>query len=135
MPTPSSEHASAARESTRRLAHTTRSITDPTEIYDLVGNLSLTITSLAQSLHQIAKVHDRIDPGRARVAESARSGRATSYAVSWELHRAAEILIQAASGLDRAHQDEARIAYGPPEPTLSEANNAAPAATAEHLLR
>ncbi|MER6971135.1 hypothetical protein ABT304_08785 [Nocardioides sp. NPDC000445] len=135
MTTPSNEHASAARESSRRLAHTTRNITDPTEIYDLVGNLSLSITSLAQSLHQIAKVHDRLDPGRARVAESARSGRATSYAVSWELHRAAEILIQAASGLDRAHQDEARIAYGPPEPTLSATNNATPAATAEHLLR
>lgn len=135
MPTPSSEHASTARESTRRLAHTTRSITDPTEIYDLVGTLSLSITSLAQSLHQIAKVHDRLDPGRARVAESARSGRATSYAVSWELHRAAEILIQAASGLDRAHQDEARIAYGPPEQALSATNNAAPAASAGHLLR
>lgn len=75
---------------------------------------------MAQSLHQIARVHDTIEAGRARVAESARSGRATSYAVSWEVHRSAEILAQAALGVDRACQNEARIAYASPDPNLNQ---------------
>lgn len=117
--TDSSAHATEARESLRKLAHRTRMMTDPGEIYDLLGDLSLAVTSMSQSLHQIARVHDNLESGRAHVAESARSGRATSYAVSWKLHRCAEMLTQIATGIDRAHQDEARIAYGPPDPLLS----------------
>lgn len=131
----SANHAAQARDDLRRLAHTSRTISDPGEIYDLLGDLSLAMTSLAQSLHQIAKVHDRLEPGRARVAESARSGRATSYAVSWEVHRAADILAQAAAGIDRAHQDEARIAYAQPDPLLSSDLRAAPPAASNGLRR
>lgn len=130
----SANHAAQARDDLRRLAHTSRTISDPREIYDLLGDLSLAITSLAQSLHQIAKVHDRLEPGHARVAESARSGRATSYAVSWEVHRAADILAQAAAGIDRAHQDEARIAYAQ-DPLLSSDLRANPPAASNWLRR
>lgn len=117
MPTSdSSTYAAQARESLRHLAHSSRWIEDPGELYDLIGDISLAISSMAQSLHQIARIHDALEPGRARVAESARSGRATSYAVSWEVHRSAEILTQAAAGVERARQNEARIAYAPPDP-------------------
>lgn len=121
MPTSdSSTYAAHARESLRHLAHSSRRIEDPGEIYDLLGEISLALNSLAQSLHQIARVHDNLEHGRARVAKNARTGRATSYAVSWEVHRSAEILTQAAAGVDRAHQNEARIAYSPPDPTLNQ---------------
>ena len=115
----STTYAAQARDSLRRLAHSSRRIDDPGELYDLLGDLSLAISSMAQSLHQIARVHDALTPDQARVAESARSGRATSYAVSWEVHRSAEILAQAAAGVDRACQNEARIAYVSPDPTLT----------------
>lgn len=117
--TASATHAAHARAILRSLAHSTRALDDPAEIYPLLGDLSLAVTSMAQSLHQIARVHDSLGPDRAVVAESRRSGRATSYAVSWELHRCAEMLTQIATGIDRAHNDEARISYGPPDPLLT----------------
>lgn len=124
MPTSdSTTHAAQARENLRALAHASRRVTDPGEIYDLLGGISLAMNSLAQSLHQIAGVHDRLEPGRATVADSTRSGRATSYAVSWEIHRSAEMLLQAAAGIDRAHQDEARISYAAPNPLLTSATH------------
>ncbi|MFI5623500.1 hypothetical protein ACIA03_08550 [Nocardioides sp. NPDC051685] len=120
MPTnDSTTHAALAREHLRSLAHSTRTIDDPAEIYALLGDLSPAVTSMAQSLHQIARVHDGLGPDRATVAESRRSGRATSYAVSWELHRCAEMLTQIATGIDRAHEDEARISYGPADLLLT----------------
>ena len=39
------------------------------------------------------------------------AGRAASYKVSWELHRAAEMVHQVAECVDRAHEVEATIAY------------------------
>lgn len=128
MPTSeSSTHAAQARESLRQLAHTSRSIPDPGELYDLLGDLSIAVNSLALSLHQIARVHDQLGSERARVAESTRSGRAASYAVSWELHRCAEILTQTAAGIDRAHEAEARITYAPMDPLLNSINGVHPA--------
>lgn len=123
-----------ARESLRDLAHASRHIPDPGQIYELLGDLSLATSSLAQSLHQIATAHDRLGPDRAVVAESRRTGRATSYAVSWELHRAAEMLRQVAKGIDRAHEDEGRITHTQPVPLLT-SQEAAPAATARDGLR
>ena len=40
-----------------------------------------------------------------------REGRAASYKVSWDLHRAAEMLHQVAETIDHAHAVEATIAY------------------------
>lgn len=120
MPTSeSSTHAAQARESLRHLAHSSRRIEDPGELYDLLGDISLALSSMAQSLHQVARVHDNLEPGRARVAESAVSGKATSYAISWEVHRSAEMLTQVAKSVDKACQNEARIAYAPPDPALN----------------
>lgn len=129
----STNHAAQASEHLRRLAHTTRTIADPGEVYDLLGDLSSAITSMAQSLHQIAKVHDNLEPGRARVAESTVSGRATSYGISWEVHRAAEMLAQVSRVVDRAHQDEAKIAYVQPDPLLPASRQANLSATSNGL--
>lgn len=128
-------HAAHARDHLRRLAHTTRMISDPSEVYDLLGDISSALTSLGQSLHQIAKVHDNLEPGRARVAESASSGRSTSYAISWEVHRAAEMLTQVARVIDHAHQDEAKIAYAQPDPLLATGRQTTPPATNNRLRR
>jgi hypothetical protein len=104
-------HADEAREALRQLAHATRHVEDPTEIYPVLGELTNGLASLAQSLHQIADFHEGPAHKRAWVTGDARSGRAASYQVAWELHRAAEMVHQVATGIDRAHEVEATIAY------------------------
>lgn len=104
-------HADEAREALRVLAHATRDIEDPTEIYPVLGELSNGLASLAQSLHQITDFHEGPARDRAWVTGDARTGRAASYQVAWELHRAAEMIHQVAVGVDRAHEIEATIAY------------------------
>jgi hypothetical protein len=105
------EHASDAREALRRLAHTTRQVEDPTEIYAILGDLSNALASLAQSLHQIGDFHDGAATKRSWVDGDVRAGRAASYQVTWDLHRAAEMVHQVAGVIDRAHEVEATIAY------------------------
>lgn len=95
----------------RGLAHATRLIEDPTEIYAVLGSLSSGLASLEQTLHQLGQFHDGPSSKRAWVTGDQRAGRAASYQVAWELHRAAEIVHQVAAGLDRAHEVEATISY------------------------
>ena len=55
------------------------------------------------------------------------AGRAASYRVAWELHRAAEMLHQVAECVDRAHEIEASITYAtnaPDRPQKRPAPNA-----------
>jgi hypothetical protein len=105
------EHASDAREALRRLAHRTRQVEDPTDIYAILGDLSNGLASLAQSLHQIGDFHDGPATKRSWVDGDVRAGRAASYQVAWDLHRAAEMAHQVAGVIDRAHEVEATIAY------------------------
>ncbi|MGN6130483.1 MAG: hypothetical protein ACTHOK_09110 [Nocardioidaceae bacterium] len=107
--------ADEAIEALRGLAHATRSIDDPTEIYPVLGSLSSGLASLEQVLHQLGQFHDDTVNRRALVTGDPRAGRAASYQVAWELHRAAEIVHQVAAGLDRAHEVEATIAYNAPD--------------------
>ena len=104
-------HAQDAREALRRLAHETRTLEDPTDIYPVLGDLSNALVSLAQTLHQIGDFHGGPACERAWVADDARAGRAASYQVAWDVHRAAEMVLQVAAGIDRAHEVEATIAY------------------------
>lgn len=108
-------HADAAREALRSLAHSTRDMDDPTEIYSILGGLTNGLASLAQSLHQIGDFHEGPARKRAWVAGDPRPGRAASYQVAWELHRAAEMVHQVAAGIDRAHEVEATITYDVPD--------------------
>ena len=121
--------AAEAQQALRGLAHATRSIDDPGQIYSVLGSLSEAAASLGQSLHQLAAFHDGPDRKWAGVTSDDRSGRAAFHQVSWELHRAGEILRQVAASLDRAHEVEASIAYNtnadplmrqPPRPTLNQ---------------
>lgn len=104
-------HADEAHEALRLLAHATRTVEDPTEIYPVLGELSNGLASLAQSLHQIADFHEGPARKRTWVTGDPRTGHAASYQVAWELHRAAEMVHQVAAGIDRAHEVEATIAY------------------------
>ena len=105
------DDAEEAREALRGLAHATRSIDDPSDIYPVLGSLTNGLTSLAQALHQLGDFHDGPALKRSWMSSDARKGRSASYQVSWELHRAAEMLRQVAESIDRAHEVEATIAY------------------------
>lgn len=113
MPTfnnPSADAAEAQR-ALRGLAHATRSIDDPRDIYPVLGSLSSAAASLEQSLHQLAAFHDGPSRQRGWTAGVDQTGRASSHQLSWELHRAGEILRQVAESLSHAHEVEATIAY------------------------
>ena len=99
------------REAVRGLAHATRSIEDPTSIYSVLGSISSALASLSQSLHQLGDFHDGPSRKQAWMDGDLNAGRAASYKVSWELHRAAEMVHQVAECVDRAHEVEATIAY------------------------
>ena len=103
--------ADELREAVRGLAHATRSIEDPTSIYSVLGSISSALASLSQSLHQLGDFHDGPSRKQAWMNGDPNAGRAASYRVSWELHRAAEMVHQVAECVDRAHEIEATIAY------------------------
>lgn len=99
------------QEAVRGLAHATRHIDDPTSVYPVLGSISSALASLSQSLHQLGALHDGPTRKQAWMNGDAQAGRAASYRVSWELHRAAEMVHQVAECVDRAHEVEATIAY------------------------
>jgi hypothetical protein len=113
MPTfeDSAADAAEAQLALRGLAHATRSIKDPTELYSVLGSLSGGLRSLEQSLHQLAAIHDRPNGSRAVVNDNRRDGRAACHQVAWELHRAGEIVRQVGRAIDHAHEVEATIGY------------------------
>lgn len=113
MPTFTNPAADAdeVREAVRGLAHATRAIDDPTKVYAVLGAITSALASMAQSLHQLGDFHDAPTGKQAWTNGDHHEGRAASYQVSWELHRAAEMIHQAAESIDRAHEIEATIAY------------------------
>ena len=103
--------ADELREAARGLAHATRRIEDPQAVYSVLGSVSSALASLTQTLHQLGGFHDGPGTSAAWVAGDPHAGRAGSYRVSWELHRAAEMARQVADCVNRAHEIEAAIAY------------------------
>lgn len=103
--------ADEAQTALRALAHTTRSIDDPRQIYSVLGSLTSSIASLSQSLHQLAAFHDTPAKRSTWVVSDARTVRTASHKVSWELHRSAEILHKVAESVGHAHSSEATITY------------------------
>lgn len=113
MPTfenPSAD-AAEAREVLRGLAHATRKVDDPRALYAILGDLSAAASSLGQALHQLASVHDARRRETAWGPEDSRSARAATGHVSWDLHRAGEILKQVAASIDDAHRAEGTVVY------------------------
>lgn len=94
----------------RALAHATRSIDDPRQIYSVLGSLTSAVASLSQSLHQIAGFHDR-PPQTGEWKPVTGSRTYTGYQVAWDLHRAGEILRQVSTTIDHAHSAESQITY------------------------
>ena len=123
---PTFEHSTAdaaeAQLALRGLAHATRSIKDPAEMYSVLGSLSGALRSLEQSLHQLAALHEGTGTVSTVANGSRREGQAAGYQVAWELHRAGEMVRQVGRALDHAHEVEATIGYevgtlqGLPEP-------------------
>jgi hypothetical protein len=103
--------ADEVQQALRGLAHATRSIDDPRQIYPLLGSLTSAVASLSQALHQIASIHDGPARKTAWMSGDSRTGRAAAYQVSWELHRSGEMLRHVAESIGHAHEAEATIAY------------------------
>lgn len=103
--------ATEAQQALRGLAHATRTIEDPRQIYEILGSLSAATASLAQSLNQIASFHDTPARETAWISGESRAGRAAAYHVSWELHRAGEVLKHVTEAIGQAHDAEATICY------------------------
>jgi len=106
-------YSAHADEALRQLAQSMRHLDDAREIYPILGELTTGLESLAQSLHQIGTFHEAPAFERTWATGNPRAWRAASYEVAWELHRAAEMVHQVATGLDRAHTTEATIDYSP----------------------
>ena len=103
--------AAEARKALRGLAHATRNLGDPRDLYAVLGDLSRAAASLSQVLHQLGRLHDNPQSATVWVAEESRAGRAAAYQVSWDLHRAGEMLRQVARCIDEAHQSESTLVY------------------------
>ena len=105
----------------RGLAHATRSIDDPRDIYSVLGSLTSAVASLSQSLHQIAAFHDARQRQTEWVPADSPKARSAAYRVSWDLHRAGEMVRQVGDIIADAHEAEATLAYHRelPEPPLS----------------
>ena len=93
------------------LAHATRSILDPRQIYAVLGSLTSAIASLSQSQHQLAAFHDGAAKKGVWVAGDSRAARGATCQVSWDLHRAGEMLHQVSAVIASAHNAEATITY------------------------
>ncbi|MCR1785924.1 hypothetical protein KVF89_25540 [Nocardioides carbamazepini] len=119
------DDAAEAQQALRGLAHATRIVSDSSDIYRVLGALTDGLGSLSQALHQLAGFHDRTpdqpDPTwpdatdgtrETRVVSFlSREDRAASCQVSWELHRAAEMVRQVCGVIGRAHEAESTITY------------------------
>lgn len=105
--------AAEAEQALRGLAHATRRIEDPSQIYGVLGSLSQATASLSQALHQLASHHDKHEArADATIIDPKQTGAA--YRVSWDLHCAAEMLTAIQKSIDSAHQSEATIVYQSP---------------------
>lgn len=103
--------ADEAQRALRGLAHATRSIDDPRQIYPVLGSLTSAVASLSQSLHQIASFHDGPARKSTWVSTDSHTARSAAYQASWELHRSAEMLRHVVESIGHAHEAEATIDY------------------------
>lgn len=109
--------ADEARTALRALAHATRSIDDPRDIYSVLGSLTMALGSLSRSLHQLAGFHDGSNSKAKWATEDNPKDRSAAYRVSWDLHRAGEMVRQVGEVIENAHQAEAILRYHREVPT------------------
>lgn len=113
LPTHTSPTIAAERiqQAARELAHRTRTIDNPREIYPILESLSSATAALGQCLQQLAAIHDDASLHPGWTVEDSRINRAATYRASWELHRAAEVICHVTTALDVAHESEATLRY------------------------
>lgn len=105
-----SDIAAELQELSRTLAHSTRAVPKPSESYRLLGELSSTVTDLAQVVNQIAQWHNQVEDGVHYDGED--GGRTGSPKLaSSELLVAASSLILAAEHISRAHSHNAVVRW------------------------
>lgn len=104
-------NANEAETALRALAHATRSIDDPRQIYAVLGSLGSAVAAFRQSVHQLAAFHDGDGKTNRWVADDAGPGRTSRHHVVWELHRVGEILGQVEESLAVAHSAESAVTY------------------------
>lgn len=105
--------ANEVQAALRALAYATRRVEDPRQIYSVLGSLTAAVASLSQCLHQLGEAHDNPMRPASWAPSEGRAGRAAAYRVSWELHRAAEMLRQVGDVIAIAHSTESTITYIP----------------------
>lgn len=103
--------ASEAAEALRGLAHASRTISDPSDTYRVLGSLSGALMSLQQSLDQLADWHERNADHAATDDGDRATGRRDATAASDYLHHAAERVEHAHRSLNEAFNYNGRIAW------------------------
>src|SRR3546814_18556746 len=107
--------ATEAEQALRGLAHATRRIDDPSQIYGVLGSVSQAIASLSQALHQIGSFHDehgaRAD---ATIIHPRQTGPA--HPLSWDPHRPAATLTSAGRSIHTPHASAAPTLHNPHTP-------------------
>lgn len=101
--------AHALREAGRSLATSSGRIDDSASAYAVLGYTASALASLTQTLHQLGAFHDRLARTDPAPAHDPHTLRIAANKISWELHRAAEVIRQVARGIERAHEIEATI--------------------------
>lgn len=115
MPTYENPAADAdeAAEALRGLAHANRIVTDPADTYRVLGSLSTALTSLRQSLAQLAAWHDRNADRAATDDGDPRAGRYEAAMAGAHLRDAADHVRQAHRSLNEAFSHNGKIAWQP----------------------
>lgn len=115
MPTYHDAHADAAEmsEAMRGLAHATRRIDRPDEMYAVLGDLLSSVRSLEQILGQLASAHDILGDRATDDAGDGPAGRSDAAATAAELRAAAALIGQAERRLDAGMGASGRIAWHP----------------------
>lgn len=105
--------ASEAAEALRGLAYATRTFSDPSDSYRVLGSLSTALASLRQSLDQLADWHDHNADHAALDDGDRRQGRYEAAMAAVELRDAADQIQQAHRSLNTAFSHNGRIAWQP----------------------
>lgn len=117
MPTFEDPAADAAKvsEMLRALAHTTRSVENPSELHNVLGDALDSVRSLRQVLDQMARAHET---HRARAGDDngvIAAGARFVFTASSELYDAAQLLDGVEAGLNIASHASRQITWQPAE--------------------
>jgi hypothetical protein len=105
-----------ARDAVRALAHPSGRITDPSEVYWLLGNLRDIAAALNQTCRQLSTWHASNAMNAVSDSGSRMAGWANAESAATHLARAADLLAGAGTALDDAHNANAAVAWIPPAP-------------------